>query len=133
MACLYGCTTAFHACRFDQCSISPISLKGIKDAGYEKMTVVQEATLPLILKGLFIFLKCLGLNYIVNVDQYLSLLFSKLRILSDYFINLLHSFSDNFQKGLQFSVSLKVLYMHLFPLNFCLVGLLLRTCTCVSR
>ncbi|KAL0560345.1 hypothetical protein IC582_000746 [Cucumis melo] len=37
--------------RFDQCSISPISLKGIKDAGYEKMTVVQEATLPLILKG----------------------------------------------------------------------------------
>ncbi|XP_038898727.1 DEAD-box ATP-dependent RNA helicase 31-like [Benincasa hispida] len=37
--------------RFDQCSISPLSLKGIKDAGYEKMTVVQEATLPLILKG----------------------------------------------------------------------------------
>ncbi|KAA8520736.1 hypothetical protein F0562_014992 [Nyssa sinensis] len=37
--------------RFDQCSISPLSLKGIKDAGYEKMTVVQEATLPVILKG----------------------------------------------------------------------------------
>ncbi|KAL2468858.1 DEAD-box ATP-dependent RNA helicase 31-like [Forsythia ovata] len=37
--------------RFDQCSISPWSLKGIKDAGYEKMTVVQEATLPVILKG----------------------------------------------------------------------------------
>ncbi|XP_023004945.1 DEAD-box ATP-dependent RNA helicase 31-like [Cucurbita maxima] len=37
--------------RFDQCSVSPLSLKGIKDAGYEKMTVVQEATLPLILKG----------------------------------------------------------------------------------
>ncbi|XP_052193126.1 DEAD-box ATP-dependent RNA helicase 31-like [Diospyros lotus] len=37
--------------RFDQCSISPLSLKGIKDAGYEKMTVVQEATLPIILKG----------------------------------------------------------------------------------
>ncbi|KAL3838689.1 hypothetical protein ACJIZ3_023280 [Penstemon smallii] len=37
--------------RFDQCSISPLSLKGIKDAGYEKMTMVQEATLPLILKG----------------------------------------------------------------------------------
>lgn len=37
--------------RFDQCSISPLSLKGIKDAGYEKMTLVQEATLPLILKG----------------------------------------------------------------------------------
>ncbi|KAF3439877.1 hypothetical protein FNV43_RR18155 [Rhamnella rubrinervis] len=37
--------------RFDQFSISPLSLKGIKDAGYEKMTVVQEATLPVILKG----------------------------------------------------------------------------------
>ncbi|KAK4476347.1 hypothetical protein RD792_015496 [Penstemon davidsonii] len=37
--------------RFDQCSISPLSLKGIKDAGYERMTMVQEATLPLILKG----------------------------------------------------------------------------------
>ncbi|KAJ6850943.1 DEAD-box ATP-dependent RNA helicase 31-like [Iris pallida] len=37
--------------RFDQCSISPLSLKGIKAAGYERMTVVQEATLPVILKG----------------------------------------------------------------------------------
>ncbi|KAK7389824.1 hypothetical protein VNO78_25118 [Psophocarpus tetragonolobus] len=37
--------------RFDQCSISPLSLKGVKDAGYERMTVVQEATLPVILKG----------------------------------------------------------------------------------
>ncbi|XP_073291174.1 DEAD-box ATP-dependent RNA helicase 31-like [Primulina huaijiensis] len=37
--------------RFDQCSISPLSLKGIKDAGFENMTLVQEATLPVILKG----------------------------------------------------------------------------------
>ncbi|KAL9681630.1 hypothetical protein QQ045_013416 [Rhodiola kirilowii] len=37
--------------RFDQCSVSPKSLKGVKDAGYEKMTIVQEATLPLILRG----------------------------------------------------------------------------------
>ncbi|KAJ4953836.1 hypothetical protein NE237_030668 [Protea cynaroides] len=37
--------------RFDQCSLAPMSLKGIKDAGYERMTVVQEATLPVILKG----------------------------------------------------------------------------------
>ncbi|KAK4266984.1 hypothetical protein QN277_023834 [Acacia crassicarpa] len=37
--------------KFDQCSISPLSLKGVKDAGYEKMTVVQEATLPVILRG----------------------------------------------------------------------------------
>ena len=41
----------FH--RFDQCAVSPLSLKAIKDAGYEKMTVVQEATLPVILKGLY--------------------------------------------------------------------------------
>uniref|UniRef100_A0A803M4V3 ATP-dependent RNA helicase n=1 Tax=Chenopodium quinoa TaxID=63459 RepID=A0A803M4V3_CHEQI len=37
--------------RFDQCSISPLSLKAIKDVGYEKMTMVQAATLPVILKG----------------------------------------------------------------------------------
>ncbi|OVA11436.1 Helicase [Macleaya cordata] len=37
--------------RFDQCSVSPLSLKGIKDAGYERMTIVQEATLPVILQG----------------------------------------------------------------------------------
>ncbi|XP_057497774.1 DEAD-box ATP-dependent RNA helicase 31-like isoform X2 [Actinidia eriantha] len=37
--------------RFDQCSVSSSSLKGIKDAGYEMMTVVQNATLPVILKG----------------------------------------------------------------------------------
>lgn len=54
--------TAIHACRFDQCSVSPLSLKGIKDAGYEKMTVVQEATLPLILKGLFLFIRCPDIN-----------------------------------------------------------------------
>ncbi|KAK6919997.1 Helicase, C-terminal [Dillenia turbinata] len=37
--------------RFDKCAISPLSLKGIRDAGYEKMTLVQEATLPVILRG----------------------------------------------------------------------------------
>ncbi|KAL5718994.1 RNA helicase [Ranunculus cassubicifolius] len=37
--------------RFDECAISPLSLKGINDVGYEKMTIVQEATLPVILKG----------------------------------------------------------------------------------
>ncbi|KAL1830340.1 hypothetical protein ACET3Z_008752 [Daucus carota] len=37
--------------RFDGCSVSSPSLKAIKDAGYEKMTVVQAATLPVILKG----------------------------------------------------------------------------------
>ncbi|XP_019093943.1 PREDICTED: DEAD-box ATP-dependent RNA helicase 31-like [Camelina sativa] len=37
--------------RFDQYPLSPLSLKAMKDAGYETMTVVQEATLPVILKG----------------------------------------------------------------------------------
>ncbi|KAK9749502.1 hypothetical protein RND81_02G130200 [Saponaria officinalis] len=37
--------------RFDQCAVSPMSLKAIRDVGYEKMTMVQEATLPVILKG----------------------------------------------------------------------------------
>ncbi|XP_073007344.1 DEAD-box ATP-dependent RNA helicase 31-like [Typha latifolia] len=37
--------------RFDQCSVSYLSLKGIKAAGYERMTQVQEATLPVILEG----------------------------------------------------------------------------------
>ncbi|XP_019184914.1 PREDICTED: DEAD-box ATP-dependent RNA helicase 31-like isoform X2 [Ipomoea nil] len=37
--------------RFDKFSLSPLSLKGIKDIGYEKMTLVQEATFPVILKG----------------------------------------------------------------------------------
>ncbi|VAI77264.1 unnamed protein product [Triticum turgidum subsp. durum] len=37
--------------RFDECSLSPATLKGVKAAGYERMTAVQEATLPIILKG----------------------------------------------------------------------------------
>lgn len=35
--------------------MSPLSLKAIKDVGYEKMTVVQAATLPLILRGYSFF------------------------------------------------------------------------------
>lgn len=37
--------------RFEHCSLSSLSLKGIIDAGYVRMTMVQEATLPLILEG----------------------------------------------------------------------------------
>ncbi|CAN6822029.1 unnamed protein product [Brassica oleracea var. botrytis] len=37
--------------RFDHYPLSPLSLKSLHDAGYETMTVVQEATLPIILKG----------------------------------------------------------------------------------
>uniref|UniRef100_A0A0C9S689 ATP-dependent RNA helicase n=1 Tax=Wollemia nobilis TaxID=56998 RepID=A0A0C9S689_9CONI len=37
--------------RFDECKISPLTLRAIKDAGYANMTIVQEATLPSILNG----------------------------------------------------------------------------------
>ncbi|KAF8046915.1 hypothetical protein N665_3339s0004 [Sinapis alba] len=37
--------------RFDQFPLSPLSLKAIDDVGFKTMTVVQEATLPIILKG----------------------------------------------------------------------------------
>ncbi|XP_062228948.1 DEAD-box ATP-dependent RNA helicase 31 [Phragmites australis] len=37
--------------RFDECPLSPLTLKGVKAAGYERMTAVQEATLPIILQG----------------------------------------------------------------------------------
>ncbi|PPD92568.1 hypothetical protein GOBAR_DD10481 [Gossypium barbadense] len=37
--------------RFDRLSLSPMLLNGVKDLGYEKMTLVQEATLPAILQG----------------------------------------------------------------------------------
>lgn len=97
------------------------------------MTVVQEATLPLILKGLFLFLKCLGLNYIDNVDQYFSLLFSKLRILSDYFINLLHSFSNHFQKDLIQCIPEYFVHAFISRKFSAYLVFLPRTCTCVSR
>jgi ATP-dependent RNA helicase MSS116 len=42
--------------RFDQFPLSPLSLKAIKDAGFETMTVVQEATLPIILQGELFFM-----------------------------------------------------------------------------
>jgi hypothetical protein len=50
-------------CRFDQCAISPLSLKAVKDAGYERMTEVQEATLPIILQGQ-LECKCYFLNIV---------------------------------------------------------------------
>ncbi|KAJ1690910.1 hypothetical protein LUZ63_015065 [Rhynchospora breviuscula] len=37
--------------RFDECCLSQLTLKGVKSVGYERMTIVQEATLPVILKG----------------------------------------------------------------------------------
>lgn len=39
--------------RFDECPLSPLTLKGVKAANYERMTAVQEATLPIILQGSF--------------------------------------------------------------------------------
>ncbi|MBA0704375.1 hypothetical protein Golax_016637, partial [Gossypium laxum] len=49
----YKCLVFFpcYACRFDRLSLSPMLLNGVKDLRYEKMTLVQEATLPAILQG----------------------------------------------------------------------------------
>ncbi|URD94307.1 DEAD-box ATP-dependent RNA helicase [Musa troglodytarum] len=37
--------------RFDECGVSPLTIKALTDAGYIQMTVVQEATLPVCLDG----------------------------------------------------------------------------------
>ncbi|CAL9104914.1 DEAD-box ATP-dependent RNA helicase 48 isoform X1 [Musa acuminata AAA Group] len=37
--------------RFDECGVSPLTIKALTDAGYIRMTVVQEATLPVCLDG----------------------------------------------------------------------------------
>lgn len=52
-SCLYDrCFITLYTYRFDECAISPLTLKALKAVGYEKMTVVQQATLPEILKGI---------------------------------------------------------------------------------
>jgi hypothetical protein len=38
--------------RFDECGISPLTVKALTDAGYVKTTVVQEAALPVCLEGI---------------------------------------------------------------------------------
>lgn len=41
-----------YVCRFDSFNLSPPTIKALhEDLGYEKMTVVQEATLPACLDG----------------------------------------------------------------------------------
>ncbi|KAL8138468.1 hypothetical protein V2J09_004469 [Rumex salicifolius] len=48
---LVGDNSHLSETRFDQCAVSPLTLRGIKDIGFGRMTMVQEATLPAILKG----------------------------------------------------------------------------------
>lgn len=43
--------TLFTKRRFDECSISPLTIKALADARYVQMTVVQEAALPVCLDG----------------------------------------------------------------------------------
>jgi hypothetical protein len=45
------CVIVMHVIGLINVAISPLSLKAVKDAGYERMTQVQEATLPVILQG----------------------------------------------------------------------------------
>lgn len=39
--------------RFDECNISPLTIKALSSAGFVQMTVVQEATFPVCLEGMF--------------------------------------------------------------------------------
>ena len=42
----------FSVFRFDECGISPLTVKALADAGYVQTTVVQEAALPICLEGI---------------------------------------------------------------------------------
>jgi superfamily II DNA/RNA helicase len=41
--------------RFEECGISPLTVKALTDAGYVQTTVVQETALPMCLEGTFFF------------------------------------------------------------------------------
>ncbi|KAF8691796.1 hypothetical protein HU200_040198 [Digitaria exilis] len=43
--------------RFDECGISPLTVKALTDAGYVQTTVVQEAALPICLEGKDVLIK----------------------------------------------------------------------------
>ncbi|KAG0447782.1 hypothetical protein HPP92_028148 [Vanilla planifolia] len=43
--------------RFDECKISPLSIKALSTAGYLNMTIVQEAALPIFLEGKDVLVK----------------------------------------------------------------------------
>lgn len=40
------------SCRFDECGISPLTVKALTAAGYVRMTRVQSATLSVCLEGM---------------------------------------------------------------------------------
>lgn len=42
--------------RFDECGISPLTIKALTAAGYVQMTRVQEATLSVCLEGMLLLL-----------------------------------------------------------------------------
>jgi len=47
----------FSVFRFDECGISPLTVKALADAGYLQTTVVQEAALPICLEGKDVLVK----------------------------------------------------------------------------
>lgn len=44
--------------RFDECDVSPLTVKALSEAGYVQMTRVQEATLSVCLDGKFTLFTC---------------------------------------------------------------------------
>ena len=47
-------------CRFDECGISPLTVKALSSAGYVQMTRIQEASLPICLEGMLSFFFQIG-------------------------------------------------------------------------
>ena len=50
----------FCFCRFDECGISPLTVKALSSAGYVQMTRIQEASLPICLEGMLSFFFQIG-------------------------------------------------------------------------
>lgn len=61
--------------RFDECNISPLTIKALSSAGYVQMTAVQEATLPVCLEGKDVLVKAK-----TGTGKSVAFLFSRLQV-----------------------------------------------------
>lgn len=52
-SCLQSVIWMFCFHRFDECAISPLTIKALSTSGYTHMTRVQETSLPICLEGMF--------------------------------------------------------------------------------
>lgn len=61
--------SSFFSSRFDECNVSPLTIKALSLAGYVQMTKVQEATISACLEGMNRI--C---DFFFYVSRYLSIL-----------------------------------------------------------